>query len=58
MSKTPPGPNELRLRELREQRMAAAAKPKKKGKIPYAGKVRGAREATYGNANSTKAKKP
>lgn len=38
MSKTPPGPNELRLREMREERAARAAVAAPRKLVPYAGK--------------------
>lgn len=55
MSKTPPGPNETRLRELREERAArnkVARKP-----IPYAGKERGGNEELYGHSAQRGVKK-
>lgn len=38
MGKTPPGPNELRLREFREARAARAAVAAPRKLAPYAGK--------------------
>lgn len=52
MSHDKPGPNELRLRELREERLRKAKGPRKL--IPYAGMDPAARPSEQFNIHGTK----